>query len=248
MDHFLYEATTYPVSGAKIAAHRAAWAKIAEPGSWWSGAERVAIISVLREARDCSLCTERKKALSPYGGPGVHQSTSCLTNKAVDAVHRIATDPARLTQKWVESTVDAEFTYGHYVELLGVVVAAISIDTFHRALGLPLEVLPEPAAGEPSGYWPEGAEIDVAWVPMLRPETLGPNEADIFGGAPETANVLRALSLVPDAVRMLHDLAAVHYVPSAEVRKFDSTGILSISRPQIELAAARTSAINDCFY
>jgi hypothetical protein len=65
---------------------------------------------------------------------------------------------------------------------------------------------------------------------------------------PQTANVLRAMSLVPDAVRHLGVQSAVQYVDMPNVRNFESSGQLGLSRPQIELVAARTSAINDCFY
>jgi hypothetical protein len=47
---------------------------------------------------------------------------------------------------------------------------------------------------------------------------------------------------------MLHTLSAVMYVPTPDVMNMSASGILTLSRPQIELVAARTSAINDCFY
>jgi hypothetical protein len=62
------------------------------------------------------------------------------------------------------------------------------------------------------------------------------------------ANVIRAMSLIPDAVRQLAAQSTVQYVDLPNVRNFASSGQLSLSRPQIELVAARTSAINDCFY
>ncbi len=248
MTAFDYQDCPYPVSGLKQQAHREAWQKIAQPGNWWTGSERIAIVQATRDAATCPLCSARKEALSPYGIDGRHSGHIELPDVALDAAHRITTDPSRLTGAWLQSIIDASFTFGHYVELLGVAVAAISIDTLHRALGLPLTPPPDPIPGAPDGYLPAGATIDVAWVPMLTPQTLTEREGDIFLGAPATANVIRALSLVPDAVRLLHSLAAVHYVPTDLVRDFSSTGELSLSRPQIELVASRTSALNDCFY
>ena len=60
-------------------------------------------------------------------------------------------------------------------------------------------------------------------------------------------NVLRALSLVPDAVRQLQELSEVHYLPMADVVD-PRARIPSLSRPQMELLAGRVSALNECFY
>ena len=83
---------------------------------------------------------------------------------------------------------------------------------------------------------------------MLYPENLTARESDIFFGSEKTANVIRALSLVPEAVRKLNSLSRAQYVHMPDVRNMETNGELSLSRPQIELLAARTSAINDCFY
>ena len=252
MTAFDYRDCPYPVRASMAEGYRASWDYISKPGNWWSGAERVAIAQATRDARRCNLCAERKGALSPYGVGGTHSSSPdrpvLLSDKAIDAVHRIATDAARLTKTWIDETINDSFTHGHYVEAVSVVVAVFCIDSFHHALGLEMEPLPEPQSGQPSKYRPPGAAVDVAWVPMLVPDTLSEAEADIFGGAPQTANVIRALSLVPDAVRHLAAQSAVQYVGMANVRNVESTGQLSLSRPQIELVAARTSAIDDCFY
>jgi hypothetical protein len=166
----------------------------------------------------------------------------------MDAIHRITTDPARLTAGFVEAFVEGSFSYGHYVEMVSVIVNLISIDTLHKALGLPLEPLPSPQPGEPDGYLPAGAAPDVAWVPMLYPENLSEREADIYFGAAQMGHVIRALSLVPDAVRWLNRLSEAHYLPTPEVGDFSRTGHLALSRMQTELVAARTSYYNDCFY
>ena len=84
-------------------------------------------------------------------------STPRLTNlpgPAVDAIHRIVTDASRLTETWLAALYTKGMSDGGYIELLGIVVAVISIDGFHRALGMPPEPLPEPVAGEPSGLTP----------------------------------------------------------------------------------------------
>jgi hypothetical protein len=249
---FDYSNAPYRIPDYKAEAHRGAWKYMASAGSWWTGAERLAIAAASRAAQDCALCRERKAALSPNAGSGVHDSDGLskgLNDKVVDAVHRITTDPARLTGSWVENLIDGDaFTYGHYVEMVSVIVNLISIDTLHRALGLPLEPLPRPEPGEPDGYLPPGAALDVAWVPMIYPDNLTKRESDIYFGAPRMGHVIRAMSMVPDAVRWLNRLSEAHYLPTPEVGDFSKGGRLTLSRPQTELVASRTSYYNDCFY
>ena len=127
-------------------------------------------------------------------------------------------------------------------------VAVISIDGFHRAVSLPLEPLPDPAGGEPDGYRPPGATDMGAWVPMVPPTAVTEVEDDLYGGNKQTGNVIAAMSLVPDSVRMLKILSAVQYLQPHEVANPTADGNRSISRPQIELIAGRVSSLNDCFY
>lgn len=252
MQPFTYTTCPYPLREAIVEAHRDVWTFIAEPGSWWSGRQRVALIQASRDAMRCPLCIERKAALSPYPVSGTHAGLSAqeagVPEAAIDAVHRIVSDPARLTRRWVESLIGNSFGYGHYVELVALVTAAITVDTVHRALGLTLEPLPEPAAGTPSGYEPAGMVMDVAWVPMLSVETLTDREGDLFLGRPRVSNVVRALSLIPRAVRLLYVMLESHYLPLPVLGDSSAGGSLCLTRPQIELLATRTSAMNECFY
>jgi hypothetical protein len=252
---FDYSESPYPIADYKADAHRGAWVYLAQPGSWWTAAERIAIAAACRDAAFCTLCAERKAALSPFSVTGEHSSDSELLNasdplnaKVLDAAHRITTDSARLTESWVSGLLDEDFGFGHYVEMVSVIVNLVSIDSFHQALGLPLEPLPEPQAGEPDGYLPAGAAIDVAWVPMIYPANLSEQEEDIYFGAPQMGHVIRAMSLVPDAVRWLNTLSEAHYLPIPQVGDMSSSGHLCLSRMQTELIAARTSMLNDCFY
>ena len=55
-----------------------------------------------------------------------------------------------------------------------------------------------------------------------------------------------ALSLVPGEKDGFEDLHGPLYLPVGEIRNWGFGRTLR--RPQMELVAARTSAINDCFY
>jgi len=129
---------------------------------------------------------------------------------------------------------------------LGVATLVISVDAFHHALGLPLEPLPEPGPGAPRRRRPAGAAAEEAWVPMLRADRLDAPERDLYGGAPRTGNVIRALSLVPDEVRAMADLSAAQYLTMRQMMRLDSPR--AIGRAQIELVAGRVSALRECFY
>ena len=59
--------------------------------------------------------------------------------------------------------------------------------------------------------------------------------------------MIRALSLVPDEVRTLKDLSAAHYLPADRVAD-PRARCENLSRAQMELLAARVSALRECFY
>ena len=242
MSTFLYTDSALPIRDDIPRAHRRAWEQIARPGTWWTGAERVAIAAEVRNAEHCDLCRKRKHALSPHAVDGDHDSLGALSDPAVDVVHRVTSDPGQLTKTWFDRTLASGLSDGRYVELIGVLVRVVSIDQFHRALGLPLEPLPEPQPGNPSRRRPRGARPGSAWVPMLK--RASGDEADLWSGV--TGNVIRALSLVPDEVRGLKELSAAHYLGIEEMMDFGAGRALD--RAQIELVAGRVSALNDCFY
>ena len=246
MQAFAYSNSPYPIRADLPEAYREAWRQLAHAGTWWNGAERVAIATEVRNAMDCPLCQQRKAALSPFAPSDLkHNSTTALPELVVDVVHRLTTDPSRLTESWLEEVTAAELTKPHYVEIISVVVTTLCIDSFHRALGFELEPLPEPVAGEPSRYLPEGLETATSWVPMI--DKLAEAESDLWSPQ-RSANVIRAMSVVPDAVRLLKLLSSAQYVQMHEVPDARANGGRAIDRAQIEFIAARVSAINDCFY
>ncbi len=236
-----------PVRDDLRLAHQQAWERIAQPGTWWSGRERVAIAAESRAAEYCVFCRKRREALSPFGETGNHDDVSAdvLPLAAIDAIHRLVTDASRLTETWLKELFEEGVPDTHYVELLSVVVSIRSIDIFHRAMGISPEPLPEPVAGEPSNKRPVAAASGVGWVPMLPSRLRAGDEADLWRGP--APNVIRAMSLVPDAVRWLKELSAVHYLSMENMPDF-TRGRGPLSRAQTELVAGRVSAINECFY
>lgn len=241
-----YARAPVPVREDLTVAHRRTWQRLAQAGNWWTGAERVAIAAEVRQARRCALCTTRKSALSPHAIEGTHDHVSPLAAAAVDVIHRVTTDPRRLTKAWFDKIMATkELSDAQYVEIIGEMVAVISIDSFCWGLGVPFHPLPEPQPGNPSHYRPATARHESAWVPMIPASDATGAEADLWQ-VDRTANVIRALSLVPDAVRQLLDLSAAHYISMDNF--MDLTWGRSLSRAQMELIAGRVSALRECFY
>ncbi|HIG39256.1 MAG TPA: hypothetical protein EYQ14_01725 [Gammaproteobacteria bacterium] len=252
MNHFNYLDSPYLVREDIKMAHREYWTTLASPGSWWTGKERTAIAREVRNATSCGFCQERKQALSPYSFSGEHHHSENspdkaeLSSLAIDAVHRIVTDQNRITQAYVEANSDAGFTEEQYVELAGIVVAVFSIDEFNRGLGLELEPLPSPSEGEPTHYRPSQAIRGTGFVSMIPPDGATGAESDLWDG--RTANVLRALTLVPDALRDWTRLAAAQYLSMEGMANMIGQDDRSINRMQMELIAGRVSSYNECFY
>jgi len=239
----IFGETPYPIRADLEETTEQAWAFLGKPGNWWSGAERASLVAEVRAARDCRFCAERTRALGPYSVEGEHDTASTLPPVAIDATHRLTTDAARLTEKAIREFNEAGLRDEAYVEIVSVVSTVMGIDSFCDALEIPLLALPEVQAGEPSRYRPAEAVRDGAWVPMIPNGRAGENEADLYGQrfAP---NVARAMSVVPDAVRNLLTLLRAFYVKDIENPKDRN----SLDRGQIELLAARVSALNECFY
>ena len=243
MTSFAYDTSPDPIRADLAEAHRAAWAQIAAPGTWLTGAERVAVADETRRARGCALCRERKQALSPFSIDGQHEHGGVLPAPMVDEIHRITTDAARLTESWYRSLLEQGLRPESYVEALGVAVVTISIDRFHHALGLAPEPLPAPLPGEPSQIRPSDVVEGEAWVPMRSAKAVAAEMGMPMGQAPF---VIRALSLVPAEVTAWNQVSAAQYLTEDQMRSFDA--IRAIDRSQIELVAGRVSAINECFY
>jgi alkylhydroperoxidase family enzyme len=214
------------------AAHDRAWAGLGQPGTHLTAAERVAAAAHTRAARTCALCIDIAGALSPMGHQGEHEGKpGPLSPAMIDVVHRLTMDAGRLSQSWQQALgLDPAV----YVELLGVAVQTIGIDSFSRAAGLPLRSLPTPTEGEPTRTRPEDATDDAAWVPMRR-----------LRGQP---NIVRALSLVPDEQSALWTVVGVEYIDGRNLLDMAADPGRAIDRAQIELIAARVSALNGCFY
>ncbi len=109
-----------------------AWQQIASTGTWWTGAERVAIAAVARRNR--------------LGDP--HRDPS-LPGAANDAAALLAATPAVTTREWVDGVV-SRIGEPRYVELVGIVARVVAVDTVTRLLGCDLEPFLESAAGDPS--------------------------------------------------------------------------------------------------
>jgi hypothetical protein len=189
-----------------LEALRSVWRGVAAAGTWWSGPERVAIAEAARGGENRSLPTA-----------------------AGEAARRIYADITSTSRAWAEGLVAAGLGMPAYVEIVGVVGRLSAVDEFTRAVGGPLEPLPDPEAGEASMEPPPAASPGRSWVPMV-------------GGM----SITQALSLVPEEHHAQRELHGPLYLTYEQMD--DLTFKRELTRPQMELVAARISAINECFY
>jgi hypothetical protein len=220
-------------------AHERAWAAIGAPGTWLTGARRVAVAAEIRRARDCALCARIKEALSPNAA-GAHDTAE------IELIHRVVNDPGRLSESWSGSVLARGLAEGEYIEIVGIIAMVMMMDTFTRALGVPEHALPAPLAGEPTRYRPPGAKKQAAWLPLVEPPDAVEADGPMYP-SPKAGYIYRGLSLVPQSLRDYWALANCHYMPSEYIYRFDKS-IRAITRPQMEIMAARVSALHQCAY
>lgn len=142
--------------------------------------------------------------------------------------HRVAIEAHTIDQAIVDDAADT-IGVAAYVELVGVISKGMAIDTTVRGVGIDELPLPEVRSGEPSGDEVPQAKQRSAFVPIDGP-----------------ASPPAALSLVPAESAMLADLHDTLYLSYDEMT--DPAIVKGLPRHRLELVAARTSLINDCFY
>lgn len=214
-------------------AHRLAWDHLASPGSWWSGAQRIELAETILTA------LFEPEPLVPWVKPSSVERVSSSAKApaaAHDFVYRLARHAGTITED-IHREVADEVGELPFIELCAITSTVAAVAHFHRNIGMPTPPLPEPKPGDPTGQQPdEIVEADLNWVPVAAP-------------ADETAAVRQAYSAVPGEYENTWRMAAAQYIPVDEMVHADwSRGPGSLTRPQIELVAARVAQLRECFY
>lgn len=154
-----------------------------------------------------------------------------LPTHIADAAHRVADDPASIRKDTVDLWHELGLERHAYVELVSVVARVVAMDSYLAALGQPPADVPEARPGEPGGDVHNAAVVTTGWVP-----TVG------------SAGAITALSALPAELESTFDLHGEFYLTPRQVPAVGDEPGRELTRPQMELVAARTSWLNECFY
>lgn len=209
-----------------VDACRVAWDHLGEPGAWWTGEQRLAIAEGTRAAAPRPLWDRAPELHTVSDDP---QGDLTAFERAL--VERVTVQPSSIDRATYAHVVE-RIGEDKYAELAAIATQVVPVDHLHDALGLTREPFPPAVPGEPTRERPWGLVDTVAFLPTM--------PAD---GLPHVA-VSLSLAQADNARRML--LVRAMY----SGRSFGDMVWThrSLSRPQIELVAARTSALNECFY
>jgi len=202
-------------------AHERSLAHVAAPGARFTAERRAQIAAVAIEA---SLTAEPSPPwVRPFGDP------------PLDIAHRLGRHAGTITEQWYQQMVAEGVDPLEWVEIVGVVVAALPPVAFARAIGEPLPSLPVPTGGVPHGRTAEPlAAATLNWVPVAAP-------------ADHVASVVQALSALPDEWANMWRLAEAQYMSDQQMND-PRWNRGTLSRPQMELVAGRLSLIRECFF
>lgn len=139
--------TVLPVPGEVRAELRREWERLAAPGTWLSGPERVA---VAREARAARTYTD------------AHTSLPDLLTEAAQSVSAAA---ALITREWVSDLRARGMAIEQYVEIVGIVSRLAAVDAYVQGVGSAEEPLPDAEPGEPTLERNEQVRWRNAFVP-----------------------------------------------------------------------------------
>lgn len=207
-----------PVRRSLLDAMRAAWDRLAGPGSALDGARRLELAGIARGA----VAERRRPPWMQGGGP---------SDGAGRVAHEIGAGAQRVDRDWASARI-ADIGEATYVETVAITATVAAVDVFAEALGVAPEPFPTAVPGPPSGAIAHPTADIGAYVRV--------------DAASRGANVGRSLTLVPDAARLFFGIEPAFYAAGEQFRTL--VWDRALSRPQIELVAARTSALSECFY
>jgi len=239
----LYEDSDFPVRADLEAAHRAQFERFGQPGTWGSGAQRIAVIAAARRA-----CIDAGILEAPEGGvDGGAESDVELPKVVRDIIAKVAVSPKDVDLDFYNAAIGSGLSDAEYTEIVGLVSFICNLDVFARGIGVAPRPLPETQPGEPSRERPEEAVQEQAFVPTIPNPPEGGERAKAMYG-PFKPYIMRAMSLVPDEFDAHIALERVQYLPLEKIMEFDFDHHDGLTRPQAEVIAGRVSALNDCFY
>lgn len=214
-------------------AYRLAWEHVAAPGSWFTGAQRVEL------AATALLAVDDRDPLPPWVAVSTTDRVPvdrAAPDAAHDAAYRIARHAATITHDVYRRFAD-DLGELPYVEVCAVVSTVAAVASFHRNIGVAVPPMPSPIDGAPTCEQPaELATATLNWVPVAAP-------------ADEVAAVVQAYSAVPAEWENTWRLADAQYMPEPEMELPDWTRRPGgLTRPQMELVAARVALLRECFY
>lgn len=219
---FDYTASPVAVTEEILSSHRTAWDQLGRTGTWFNGADRLAIV-----ARARAMFQDRATPPWARDRPG----PDTLSDAVTDIVDKVTLDAGNIDRNWAAEAINT-IGEGPYVELIALVAVTVMVDINAEAIGIDPPPLPtEIEHGEPSRTEPDGLGDIGAHVRALDPFPA--------------ANVARALSLVPDANKLFRTISVPAYSgPGFADLAWDTP----LTRPQVELVASRVAAMNECFY
>ncbi len=124
------------------------WQRLANPGTWFTGRQRVAIAAVVRQAQD--------------GRSGHAEELPAVTT---EAINKIAVSAHTIDQSWVEGCYERGLQPLQLVELTAIVSQLSTIDTYTIGIDEPLRELPDPLPGDPTFDEVKGARLTRGWYP-----------------------------------------------------------------------------------
>lgn len=239
----LYSDSRYPVRDSISRLHDREWDDLAGCGTWWNAEQRLMLAA---EAR----ATWRRAGMEDGPADDLETRTAELPDAARAVAQAIAMGGTRVDRAFYKRARVQGLREEEYVETVGIVARLANLDLFARGIGVPSRPLPKPRDDtEPARVRPTAAIDEGAFTHSIPAGRRGGAEgADLYGDGYPVANILRSLSLVPLEAMGLIRVLAEQYMPDGQYENYALSSQPELSRSQVELIAARVSALNECFY
>ena len=237
----LYSDSPYPVRDDLADVHAAQLSSWGRPGTWGTGAQRLAVAAEARRAGyDAGILEEPAD-----DGTAAEVALPETVRRVVRA---LAFSLDEVDEGFYREALENGLGDAEYVEIVGLVSRITNIDLFARGIGVPPRPLPAAEPGRPSRERPAETVQELAWAPTV---PNGPNGGalaeTLYGGRP-MPYIIRAMSLVPEEVRLHLALEQAQYLPLHRIQEYGYAHHDGLTRVQAEIVAGRISALNGCFY